>query len=341
MKIRGSSSLFSPLLIALALAGTSPCSARVLNVAKDPYIGAIAIDAATGQTIFEKNADATGYPASIVKLMDLLVILEKIEQGYASLSNTVAITAPMAGIGGRQVFLMEKEVFTVEQLMAAMVIHSANDAATALAIHVAGTKDGFVELMNKRARQLGMTATTFRTVHGLPPGKKDKDQTPDTSTPRDLALLARILVQRPDVLKYTSIRMKPFRTGSQPFNLENPNHHMLNEFEGCDGLKTGFFDAAGFSSVTTAQRNGRRVIAVVMGSKTRAGRDEEAKKILSKAFLELPPPKPVIANTAAKPEASPRKPLGWQHIAMAGGIGLAIVWAIAAFAMRRSRPTEF
>jgi len=350
MKIGPSYRLFSSLGIALLLTVPSLCSAKIPTVSKDPYAGAIVVDVATGQVLFEKNADLPAYPASIVKLMNLLIVLEKIDQGYTSLSNTVTVTRQMAGIGGRQVYLKEKEVFTVEKLIEAMVIHSANDAATALAIHIAGSKEGFVDLMNKRATELGMTATRFHTVHGLDPSPKDKDQTPDISTPRDLTILARAVLQHPQVLTLSSTRLKPFRTGPKPMNLENPNHHLLGEVDGCDGLKTGFFTEAGFSVVATAQRNGRRVLAVIMGAKARKTRDDEAARLISKAFLELPPlppPKPVITNAVAvnpvavaKPTA-PRQSLRWGEVGLIVGIVLIVVWGIAAFVMRRSRPTEF
>jgi D-alanyl-D-alanine carboxypeptidase (penicillin-binding protein 5/6) len=350
MKIGSSFRLFSGLCIALFLVLPTLCSAKIPTVSKDPYVGAIVVDVATGQVLFEKNADLPAYPASIVKLMDLLIIMEKLDRGYTSLSNTVTITAEMSNIGGRQVWLKEKEVFTVEKLIEAMVIHSANDAATALAIHIAGSKAGFVDLMNKRAAELGMTATHFRSVHGLPPGPKDKDQTPDMSTPHDLVILARAVLQHPEVLFLSSIRMKPFRLGPKPMNLENPNKYLLGEFEGCDGLKTGSFKKAGHSVVATAQRNGRRVIAVILGAQSRTRRDDEAAKLMSKAFLELPPlppPKPVITNVvpvnpvaAAKPKAL-REGLRWSQVALIVGIGLVTVWGIAAFVLRRSRPTDF
>jgi D-alanyl-D-alanine carboxypeptidase (penicillin-binding protein 5/6) len=354
MKIGSSFRWFSNLGIALFLTVPTLCSAKIATVAKDPYAGAIVVDAATGQVLFEKNADLPAYPASVVKLMGLLIILEKIDQGYVSLSNTVTITAEVSTIGGRQVWLKEKEVFTVEELLYAMVVHSANDAAAALAIHIAGSRSGFVDLMNKRAAELGMTATRFRSVHGLPPGRRDKEQTPDISTARDLAILARELVKRPVVFHYTSIRARTFRpnapAGEARIDMVNPNHYLLEEFDGCDGLKTGSFGAAGHSVVATAQRNGRRVIAVILGAKSRTTRDDEAARLMSKAFLELPPlppPKPVITNVVpvspvavAKPR-TPRPGPAWGRVALLAGIGLVAVWGIAAFVMRRSRPSGF
>jgi D-alanyl-D-alanine carboxypeptidase (penicillin-binding protein 5/6) len=261
----------------------------------DPYVGAIVVDAATGMVLFEDRADEPGYPASVVKLMDLLLIEERIDAGRLSLTNRVQVTREAAGIGGSQVYLAENEVFPIEQLLAAMTIHSANDAAVALAVYVAGSRNAFVDLMNTRSAELGMNATRFHSVHGLPP---TEGQEPDVSTARDLAVLAREVLRHPDVTRYTSKKNRPFRNGA--FNLRNPDH-LIGTYPGCDGLKTGYFKAGGFSIVSTAQREGRRVIAVVLGSKDSKVRDAAAKDLLSKGFLALEkiplPPPPVVVST--------------------------------------------
>ena len=340
----------SSLLVALLLTGPTFCSAKMTIVSREPYAGAIVIDAATGQTLFEKNADLPLYPASCVKLVDLLIVLENIEQGRTSLTNTITVSAEVAKIGGTEVWLKEHEVCAVEDLLYAMMIRSANDAAAALAIHIAGSKEAFVELMNKKAQQLGMASTRFHSVHGLPPAKGDD---PDVTTPRDLAILAREMAKRSDVLHYTSTRTRAFRpeaaAGKGRVDMINHNH-LLGSVEGCDGMKTGFYDAAGFSIVATAQRNGRRVIAVVMGSKSRKTRDEEAKKLIAKGFLELPPlppPMPVITNTiptnvvAVVAPKTPHRSLRWTDVALVAGVTLLVVWAVASFVMRRSRPMDF
>ncbi len=261
----------------------------------DPYLGAIVIDVATGTVLFEDKADEPGYPASVIKLMDLLLIEERIDSGFLSLSNRVQVTAEAAAIGGSQVYLAEKEIFPVEELLAALVIHSANDAAAALALYVAGTRPAFVGLMNTRAAELGMTATRFHSVHGLPP---TEGQEPDVSTARDLSLLGReILLKHPDVTRFSSMQNRPFRNGA--FTLRNPDH-LIGSYPGCDGLKTGYFKAGGFSIVSTAQRNGRRVLAVVLGCRDSKVRDATAKDLLSKGFLaaEKLPPLVVIADMA-------------------------------------------
>ena len=146
-------------------------SARGKVISRDPWLGAIVLDAATGKVLFEDRADTKGYPASVLKLMDLLIILEKIEQKQLSFEDQVPVSAKASHIGGSRVWLAEKESFTVDEMLYALMIQSANDAAVALAEKVAGSTDAFLELMNRRAKELGMTSTVFHSVHGLPPGK--------------------------------------------------------------------------------------------------------------------------------------------------------------------------
>ena len=311
----------------------------------DPYLGAIVEDAATGKVLFEDKADEPGYPASVIKLMDLLLIEERIDARQLSLTNRVQVTAEAAKTGGSQVFLAEKEVFPVEELLAALAIHSANDAAVALAVYVGGTRNAFIDLMNKRAAELGMTATQFHSVHGLPPAA---GQEPDVSTARDLAALAREVLKHPDVLRYTSVQNRPFRNGA--FMLRNPDH-LLRNYPGCDGLKTGYIAAGGFSIAATAQRNGRRVIAVVVGSKESKIRDATVMDLLSKGFLaveSLPPPAPPALKVAASPPPAPvpavepAAPAKWwnvRRILSVTGATL-VVLALGIFIGRIGRPIK-
>jgi D-alanyl-D-alanine carboxypeptidase (penicillin-binding protein 5/6) len=279
---------------------TSPRSA----ISRDPYVGALAVDAATGRVLFEDHADAKAYPASVLKLMDLLVILEKVEQKQLTLQDPVPVSAKAAKTGGSQVWLAEKESFSVDEMLYALMIQSANDAAVALAEKVGGTTDGFVEMMNQRARTLGMTGTVFHSVHGLPPDHRI-GQEYDVSTPRDLALLCRELLKHPDVLRYTSTKERPFRTGSakQPVIMRN-HDHLLGQVEGCDGFKTGYFSEAGYSIALTASQRGRRVIVVVMGSADRKVRDAKAAELMAKAFALLP----VQVPQPVPPAVPPAKP---------------------------------
>jgi D-alanyl-D-alanine carboxypeptidase (penicillin-binding protein 5/6) len=283
MVMKISLSLISALIL-LLLFGTVANATPLEIMSRSPYSGAIVIDAATGKVLFEDNADAKGYPASITKLMVLLVILEAVEARRLTLNEPVRVTAQASKIGGSQVYLKENEVFPVDELLYALIVESANDAATALAIHYAGGKEAFVELMNRRAREIGMRDTIFRSVHGLPPGK---GQLPDISTPRDIAKLCRELLKKPNVLKYTSTKRRPFRTdAAEPFMMTNHNR-LLRNTKGCDGLKTGYFRAAGFSIAATASRNRQRAIAVVFGALNAKVRDAKAREMLTRGLTGL------------------------------------------------------
>ena len=261
-------------------------SARSKPVSRDPWLGAIVLDAANGKVLYEDHADAKGYPASVLKLMDLLIILEKIEHKQLSLQDQVPVSAKAAGTGGSQVYLAEKESFTMDEMLYALMVQSANDAAVALAEKVAGSTDAFVELMNRRAKELGMNSTVFHSVHGLPPGK---GQEHDVTTARDLAILCRELLRHPDTLRYTSTRERPFRLNAavKPVIMRNHNP-LLGHVEGCDGFKTGYITASGFTIAVTAARQGQRVIAIVFDSTTRKVRDAKAAELLAKGFAALP-----------------------------------------------------
>jgi D-alanyl-D-alanine carboxypeptidase (penicillin-binding protein 5/6) len=272
--------------------------AKVESISQDPYISALVVDADTGKVLFEDHAGTMVYPASVLKMMDMLVILEQIEQGKVKLDGMVQITPEASQMGGSQIYLDPKEQFTVQDLLYALAVQSANDAAVALAIHVAGSTEGFVALMNKRAAELGMKDSHFYSVHGLPPGKGQKT---DQTTARDLAILSRELAKRTDIFEYTGTKEKPIRDGN--FILRNHNH-LLGRVAGCDGFKTGYFQAAGFSIVATAKKGGVRIIAVVMGSKDRKVRDAKAEELLAKGFAMVPP-KPEVAAAISKPEPTP------------------------------------
>ncbi|EKD27321.1 MAG: Serine-type D-Ala-D-Ala carboxypeptidase [uncultured bacterium] len=248
-------------------------------LSKDPYLGAIVVDADSGEVIFEKNADVKGYPASVLKLMDLLIVLDKIKEGVLKLEDQINVTAEAAKIGGSQVYLKEGEVFSVDELLYALMVQSANDAATALAIYIAGSKDAFVELMNQKAKALGMNNTEFHSIHGLPPAP---DQQPDITTARDLVILSRELLKYPDTLRYTSTFEKGFRNNT--FGMRNHNS-LLGKVDGCDGLKTGYFTAAGYSMAATAKRKDKRVIAILLGCPQKQLRNQKVAELLAKGFM--------------------------------------------------------
>ncbi|MCX6911186.1 MAG: D-alanyl-D-alanine carboxypeptidase [Verrucomicrobia bacterium] len=270
------------------------------TIAQNPYLGAIVVDAATGNVLFEDKADAKGYPASMLKLMDLLIILEKIEQKQLTMQDQVPVSAKASHIGGSRVWLAEKESFTMDEMLYALMIQSANDVAAALAEKIAGTTDVFVELMNQRGRTLGMTSTVFNSVHGLPPGA---GQQHDVTTARDFALLCCELLKHKNTLRYTAARERPFRPNDPKHMVIMRTHnHLLGSVEGCDGLKTGYITEAGYSIAVTAQRKGQRVIVIVLGSTDRKVRDAKAAELVAKGFLALAA---VAAPAPAKAEPVP------------------------------------
>jgi len=193
--------------------------ANVDDISRDPYVSALAIDADTGKVLFEENAGKVVYPASVVKMMDLLVIFDQIEQGKVKADDMVQVTKEAAKMGGSQIYLDPNEQFSVKELLYALAVQSANDAAVALALHVAGSTEAFVALMNKRAEALGMQDTHYYSVHGLPPSKGQKT---DQTTARDLALLGRELAKRPGIFEYTGTTERSIRDGK--FVMRNHNH---------------------------------------------------------------------------------------------------------------------
>lgn len=279
--------------------------AAAAEVDPNAYRSAIVLDAATGRVLFEDNADVQNPPASVVKLMTFLIVEEKIKHGELALTTPVTISAEASHTGGSRVWLVDKEKITVEELLYALMVQSANDAATALATQVAGSKEAFVELMNARARALGMTHTEFHSPHGLPPARGQK---PDLSTARDLAVLARQLLAETDILRYSSTREHDFRHQNGTVIKMTTHNHLLALLSGCDGLKTGWYQEAGFSLVATVQRNGRRIITVILGSPERKLRDITTTVLIEKGFAALPAfsaPSPAAAAPAATPPATP------------------------------------
>lgn len=289
--------------LALILSGIAS-GVQALDVrSMDPYYGAVVIDASTGMILQEDHAAAQGYPASMIKLANLFVVLDDVKAGKIRLNDPVIVSREVSQIGGRQVWLREGEVFPVEELIYAMIVHSGNDAAAALAIHSSGSRDAHAARMTAKARELGLRNTVFNNVHGLPPAT---GQSPDLTSALDMALFARALLdQHPEALKYTSTSTRPFREGN-PVQLTTSNK-LLGTVPGCDGLKTGYFFVAGFSTTVTAQREGRRVIAVILGCKDAKVRDAKAVEWIERGFSRLPPlpPPVVIPDEDPAPEAVP------------------------------------
>ena len=281
----------------------------------DPYAykGVIVTDAATGNVLLEDHADVVNPPASMTKLMTFLVLHDKLQNGTLTLSTPVKIAAEDSDMGGTQVYLDPRETFSVEELIYAMIIQSANDAAHALARAAGGSVPAFVELMNAKARELGMTHTTFRSPHGLPPPSK-RIPDGDLTTPRDFAILSRAVLLKTDVLKYTSVQARDFGPNRPKGPQHMINHNkLLGKVTGVDGLKTGYTVGAGYCISVTAQRNGHRIIVVVMGSFGPGGaidkghaRDLKAIELVERGFAALPAGGPVFTTQAGPaPEASP------------------------------------
>ena len=255
-----------------------------------PYQSAIVVDARTGKILYENRANVYAYPASVTKLMTLLITLEQIDAGNISLNDKVAITKEGLGVGGSQIYLDAREsgAFTVNDLLNAVVIHSACDAARVLGIHVAGSKSAFIDMMNQKARELGMSSTIYHSEHGLPPGKGKQ---PDISTAYDVAILSLACLRHPETLRYTGTKLtylplSPLR--KEKFMLANRNVLIGKDpYMGCDGLKTGFHDDGGWSLAATAERNGRRVVSIVLGSPDKATRNATSRKLLDKGFEAL------------------------------------------------------
>ena len=294
---------FSSVAVAASAARARPTRPAAVDNAT-AYKGAILLDAAGGEVLFEDRADVVGPPASMTKLMTFAVLHDLLLDGRIALETTVTVTAADSRMGGTQVWLKQGEVFSVEQLLYAMMIQSANDAAHALAHASAGSVPAFVELMNAKAQALGMTRTTFRTPHGLPPANR-RIAEGDLTTARDFALLSRHLLQRTDVLKYTSIKHRPFGLSQRTEAVAMRNHNnLLGKVTGVDGLKTGFTNGAGFCLSATAQREGRRVIVVMLGSPASNTRDLKVTELIERGFAALPaaaPPPPIAADSPIQP----------------------------------------
>ena len=206
------------------------------------YKAFLLADAQTGRILDTDRPQRLIYPASLVKMMVALIVLEEVDSGKRRLREKVLVSRSASKIGGSQVYLREGEVFELLELMKAMVISSANDAAVAVAEHVSGSRAKFMKRMNRRAWELGMQRTRFHSPHGLP---VRRGQQPDVTTAYDLYLLALELLKHPQYLKWSSTRLDTFRNGT--FQLTNTNHRLIRNYPGMDGMKTGYIRASGFN----------------------------------------------------------------------------------------------
>ena len=240
---------------------------------------AILVEASTGKILFEKNADEKLHPASMTKMMSMLLIIEAIENGVIKWDQIVTVSENASSMGGSQILLETGEKMSVRDLFKGVAIASGNDAVVALAETVAGSVNNFVSMMNNRAKELGLTNTNFKNPHGL-------DDANHYSSSRDMMLIARELVKHEKVLEYTKIYEDYLRENTdRKIWLVNTNR-LVRFYDGVDGLKTGYTEDAGYCMTATASKDGMRVIAVVMGEETSKIRNQEVSEMLDYAFAQ-------------------------------------------------------
>ena len=255
-----------------------PAKANELTLAENAK-SAILIEASTGKILFEKNADEKLEPASMTKMMSMLLIIENIENGVLKWNQKVTISENASKMGGSQILLEAGEKMSVEDLFKGVAIASGNDAVVALAEALAGTEEAFVNMMNDKARELGLKNTHFKSPHGL-------DEVNHYSSARDQSLIAKELVKHKKVMKFTSIYEDYLRENTdRKIWLVNTNR-LVRFYEGVDGLKTGYTKEAGYCLTTTALKNGMRIIAVVMGEPDSKTRSKEISEMLDYAFAQ-------------------------------------------------------
>lgn len=238
---------------------------------------AILIEASTGKVLYEKNIDEKYAPASMTKMMSLLLIMENIDNRNLRMDEVIKVSKNASSMGGSQIFLQENEEMTVEDLLKGITIGSANDATVALAERIGGTESAFVELMNKKAKELGLKNTNFKNPTGL-------DEANHYSSSRDMSLIARELVKHSKILEFSSIYETYLRTDTDnKFWLVNTNK-LVRFYPGVDGLKTGYTEEAGYCLTATINKDNMRLIAVVMGEPTSSIRNSEVSALLDYGY---------------------------------------------------------
>lgn len=266
---------------------------------------AILMEQSSGKVLFEYNADEALPPASVTKVMTILLVLEAIDEGKITIDDPVTVSAYATSMGGSQIYLKENEVMSVSDLLKAVVVASANDAAVALAEHLYGTEEAFVARMNERAAELGMVNTNFCNTNGL-----DDTDTGHLTSARDIAIMSREVLKHPLIFDYSTIWMDSVRNGE--FGLTNTNR-LIRFYHGANGLKTGSTSKAGFCISATAERDGMQLISVIMGAPSRDTRNALAASLLDFGFAnysvrsfpgQTVDPVPVKGGTTRSCEAS-------------------------------------
>ena len=276
---------------------------------------ALLMDAATGTVLLEQNAHQALAPASVTKIMTMLLIMEAIDSGALDYGDTVTASEAAAAKGGSQVYLKAGEQMTVSDMLKSIAVSSANDCACAMAEHLAGSEEAFVGQMNRRAKELGMEDTHFVNCTGL-------DDSPEAAQHRtsayDIALMSReLLTKHPDIKKYTTVWMDTIRGGA--FGLSNTNK-LIRFYPGATGLKTGFTAGAGYCLSATAERDGMELIAVTMGCESAKLRNAACKAMLDYGFanyaLVSPEPEemPGVPVVLGREKTVPLTPAGEQKL---------------------------
>jgi D-alanyl-D-alanine carboxypeptidase (penicillin-binding protein 5/6) len=286
--------------LALTAALAQPVSAASVEITAP---SAILIDAATGTVLYEENAHERLAPASVTKVMTLLLVMEALDDGRIGWDDVVTTSAAAAAKGGSQIYLEENEQLPLREMLKSVVVSSANDCATALAEHVAGSESAFVDRMNARAAELGMTDTHFVNCTGL---DDEPDAAEHLTCAYDIAVMSRELLRHDEIREYTTIWMDTVRNGQ--FGLSNTNK-LVRFYSGTTGLKTGYTSAAGYCLSASAERDGLELIAVVLHCATSTDRFESAKALLDYGFAnyclitpspdEALPEIPVVLGTEA------------------------------------------
>lgn len=268
--------LIVPLVILIMLMVFMPEKVYAEELPKIDAAAYVLMEANSGEILAAGNADVKRYPASTTKIMTLTLALEAVARGEASLDDVVTTSEYAAGMGGSQVYLYAGEQRSLKEMLIAVAVGSGNDASVAVAEHIGGSVGNFVEMMNSRAKELGMTATHYANPHGL----HDAEH---YTTAGDMAILAHHAVNVPGMLDYTGIYEYQFRGEPKPLVLWNTNR-LLKWYQGADGLKTGYTSEAGRNLVATAKRNDLRLISVVMGVEPKNGHFTESMKLLNYGF---------------------------------------------------------
>ena len=260
---------------AVAVSLVLPAQGAALEIAAP---SAVLMDAATGTVLYEKNAHAPLAPASVTKIMTLLLVMEALDSGRISWDDTVTASEAAAAKGGSQVYLEPGEQMSMEEMIKSVAVVSANDCATALAEHVAGSEAAFVEMMNNRAAELGMADTHFVNCTGL---DDEPNAAEHLTTAYDIALMSRELLKHDRIREFTTIWMDTVRNGE--FGLSNTNK-LVRFYQGTTGLKTGYTSSAGHCLSASAERDGLELIAVVLHCSTSGERFQSAKELLDYGF---------------------------------------------------------